>query len=564
MGADIYSSRKGKKCVIYIRVSSERQVEGFSIDGQRRYLTQWAEAEGMTVKEVYVEPGRSGKSISGRETFMKMLDDVATGKVDTDYVLVFKLSRFGRNAKDVLNSLAFLMRYNVNLLSKEDGLDSSTAMGRMMITILGAVAQMERENILAQTMLGREEKARQGGWNGGVAPYGYDLIDGKLVVNELEAEIVKYCFETFVDTNIGYNTLTTILNRKGIPRDLTADERTYWEVRHIKNMLQNPVYTGRIAYGRTRQQHIEGTDNEYRRVKCDDYIVSDEISHEAIISEELFEKVQTKMNDRRIAMAPKVGKPAKYILSGILKCPMCGSSMVADIVKWTNKDDTQRVQRNYQCGGYARSKYGKCKKNAIKKEQAETEVIEYTKRLFRNPEFAADIEALVGKKIDVTEIEEELTSYQKRLKQLKRSKANLERDIDAIFDEDDFAERKRQDMNDRLNRLYTEIYDVEQQIADCEQRRAAIEKKNLTQDNIHQMLYAFSEFFDKMDDEDKRTVLKSLIAEIHLRPKEEWKRGNNPVKEIVFNFPIENSPVEIFRDNTISVQTYFPLQNGLS
>lgn len=183
MGAEIYSSRSKKRCIIYIRVSSERQVEGFSIDGQRRYLTQWAEAEGMTVTGVYVEPGRSGKSISGREIFQQMLDDVTTGAVKTDFVLVFKLGRFGRNAKDVLNSLAFLMRYNVHLLSKKDGLDSSTAMGRMMITILGAVAEMERENIMAQTMLGREEKARQGGWNGGPPPYGYDLIDGKLVVN---------------------------------------------------------------------------------------------------------------------------------------------------------------------------------------------------------------------------------------------------------------------------------------------------------------------------------------------------------------------------------------------
>lgn len=555
MSAEMYSSRKGKTCVIYIRVSSERQVEGFSIDGQRRYLTQWAEAEGMVVAATYVEPGKSGKNITGREQFQKMLDDIATGNVITNYVLVFKLSRFSRNAKDLLNSLAFLRRYNVALLSREDGIDSGTAMGRMMLTFLGAVAEMERKNIATQTMLGRVEKARQGGWNGGIAPFGYDLVDGKLVVNEAEAEIVKYCFETFVNTNIGYSTLHSLLNRQGIPRDLTAKEHIYWQVRHIRIMLRNPVYTGRIAYGRTQQQHIEGSEDAYRRVKCDDYIVSDGIAHEAIISEELFQKAQMKLEDRRLSMAPRVGKPAKYILSSILRCPMCGGPMVSDIVTWTNRGGERKVQRYYQCANYSRSKYGKCKKNGIKKEQIETEVIGFTKRLIRDPRFMADIEALVGKKIDVTEIEAELSGYQKRLKQLSRNKANLEKDIDNITDEDDFAERKRQDMNNRLNRLYEEIYSVEGQIADCEQRKAVVENSNLAQDNIQQMLYAFSEFFDEMDDEDKRMVIKALISEIHMRPKEEWKQGSNPIKEIVYNFPLENTPIKVFRGNTTSVHT---------
>lgn len=82
---EVYSSRKGKKCVIYIRVSSERQVQGYSLEGQKRYLKEWAEFEGMTVSEIYVEPGKSGKSISGREVFQKMLDDISTGRVAADY-----------------------------------------------------------------------------------------------------------------------------------------------------------------------------------------------------------------------------------------------------------------------------------------------------------------------------------------------------------------------------------------------------------------------------------------------------------------------------------------------
>ena len=171
----MYNTKEGKSCVIYIRVSSERQVKGYSLDGQKHYLAECAERRGMTVLDTYVEEGKSGKSIEGRTEFQRMLDDIQSGKVHTDYVLVFKLSRFGRNARDVLNSLEFIMKYGVHLMCVEDGLDSSTSMGKMMITILGAVAELERENIIAQSLLGREEKAKSGGWNGTL------MLDGSFI-----------------------------------------------------------------------------------------------------------------------------------------------------------------------------------------------------------------------------------------------------------------------------------------------------------------------------------------------------------------------------------------------
>lgn len=208
----MYNTKEGKSCVIYIRVSSERQVKGYSLDGQKHYLAECAERRGMTVLDTYVEEGKSGKSIEGRTEFQRMLDDIQSGKVHTDYVLVFKLSRFGRNARDVLNSLEFIMKYGVHLMCVEDGLDSSTSMGKMMITILGAVAELERENIIAQSLLGREEKAKSGGWNGGFAPYGYRLVKGddkskgKLETVPEEKAVVQLVFDMFLNRNMGWTT----------------------------------------------------------------------------------------------------------------------------------------------------------------------------------------------------------------------------------------------------------------------------------------------------------------------------------------------------------------------
>ena len=125
------------------------------------------------------EEGHSGKNINGRPEFVRMLQDIEDCKDDASYVLVFKLSRFGRNAADVLNSLQLMQDFGVNLICVEDGINSAKESGKLMISILSAVAELERENILAQTMEGRRQKAREGKWNDVFAPYGYKLVDGR-------------------------------------------------------------------------------------------------------------------------------------------------------------------------------------------------------------------------------------------------------------------------------------------------------------------------------------------------------------------------------------------------
>ena len=156
---------KRLKCYIYIRVSTAMQVDGYSLEAQNDRLTKYAEFQGMEVVKVYCDAGKSGKNITGRPEFTQMLHDVADGKDSVDYILVFKLSRFGRNAADVLNSLQYIQDFGVNLICVEDGIDSSKDSGKLTITVLSAVAEIERENILVQTMEGRKQKAREGKWN---------------------------------------------------------------------------------------------------------------------------------------------------------------------------------------------------------------------------------------------------------------------------------------------------------------------------------------------------------------------------------------------------------------
>ena len=212
--------KQRKKCYIYTRVSTSMQVDGYSLDAQKDKLRKYAEYEDMAIVGEYSDEGFSGKNIQGRVEFQRMLRDIQDCKDNIAYVLVFKLSRFGRNAADVLNSLQLMQDYGVNLICVEDGIDSSKDSGKLMISVLSAVAEIERENIRTQTMAGREQKAREGKWNGGFAPYGYRLENGELLIAEDEVEVIRVIYDRYIHTNDGISGVAKYLNRQRFKKKL--------------------------------------------------------------------------------------------------------------------------------------------------------------------------------------------------------------------------------------------------------------------------------------------------------------------------------------------------------
>lgn len=562
----MYNTKEGKSCVIYIRVSSERQVKGYSLDGQKHYLAECAERRGMTVLDTYVEEDKSGKSIEGRTEFQRMLDDIQSGKVHTDYVLVFKLSRFGRNARDVLNSLEFIMKYGVHLMCVEDGLDSSTSMGKMMITILGAVAELERENIIAQSLLGREEKAKSGGWNGGFAPYGYRLVKrvdkskGKLETVPEEKAVVQLVFDMFLNQNMGYTAISGYLNRNGYTRPpaKNAIRPSYgeWSSDHIKRMLSNPVYTGRVAWGKRRTEKVPGSDNEYRLVKQDEYILSEVISHEEFVPKEDFDKVQEIKAIRGKKGNHNIGQYNAHLLSGIVKCPQCGAPMYIGMTKWTNQDGTERRTESYVCS-YATKHRGTsvCRRNGVVASQVEDEVMEYTRKIVRNPQFIKDLQEKVMTAVDMTEVENDITAYKKQLSALQRSRDSLEQDIDRIAPDDKYAERRRADMTRRLNDLYDQIYKAEDLLQESLMKKATLESEQMSVQSMIGILSSFDAIYDRMNAAERRDLVKYLISEVELFPREEQKTQKRFVKAIAYKFPIEQKVLTQFDECGASVET---------
>ena len=245
---------KKQRCYIYTRVSTAMQVDGFSLDAQKEKLKKYADYQDMVVVREFSDEGKSGKNVDGRPQFKEMLELIEAGTDDIDYVLVFKLSRFGRNAADVLSSLQKMQDFGVNLICVEDGIDSSKDAGKLMISVLSAVAEIERDNILVQTMEGRKQKAREGKWNGGFAPYGYKLVDGSLFIAEDEVEVIKIIFDKYINTTMGVAAIAAFLNESG----------------YVKKKRQNNTIDGFAAsFVKGVIDNLDVTDSMYEK-KYDD------------------------------------------------------------------------------------------------------------------------------------------------------------------------------------------------------------------------------------------------------------------------------------------------------
>lgn len=528
-------NREGKKCVLYPRVSTEMQVDGYSLEGQKNGLKRFADREDMEIVEVYEDAGKSGKSIEGRPAFKKMLSDIKDG-LEIDYILVYKLSRFGRNAADILNSLEFVQSYGVNLICIEEGIDSSQTSGKLLISVLSAVAEIERENIIEQTMNGRREKARQGGWNGGFAPYGYYLKDNQLLIEETEAEAIRIIYEKFGNSDIGYGGIAKYLNLQGlkkIPRQNGKLET--WSGHFVRLILDNPVYCGKIAYGRRTREKIKGTKCEYKQVYTDDYILEDG-QHEGIVSEELWQKVHAKRVATGIKQPSKVGKDRSHLLTGVLKCPACGGPMYTNKHAWTNKDGTYREVYYYVCGKNRLERGHHCDyKAALRKTDIEPFVMEAIKELVSSKYFAREIKSRIGMQIDTSKIDKELKNYESKLKEVDLNKFRLEREIDNLPVDAKYRERKLHDMTLRLDGLYDTIVELEEQIEDAKLRRSSIEMEAITLDNVYKIMKNFGKLYAIMNDEEKKSLITYLIKEIQIYPNGE---SEMPLKSIEFNFPI--------------------------
>lgn len=530
------------KCYLYTRVSTSMQVDGYSLDAQRDKLRKYAEYEDMVVAGEYSDEGFSGKNIQGRHEFQRMLQDIQDCKDGVEYVLVFKLSRFGRNAADVLNSLQLMQDFGVNLICVEDGIDSSKDSGKLMISVLSAVAEIERENIRTQTMAGREQKAREGKWNGGFAPYGYRLEKGELLIAEDEVDVIRTIFDRYIHTNDGVSGVAKYLNRQGFVKKMRQNGTIPgFSASFVKSIIDNPVYMGKIAYGRRRTEKKIGTRNEMHVVEQSEFPVY-EGKHEAIISEEDWNLAQEKRKVNAYRRE-KVNDPTHaHILSGILKCPCCGKSLYGNIAKAHSKDKKTRYY--YYCKNTVTPTGHECTfRLNIEQTEMNRMVASIISAMVSNPRFADAIKAKIGSAVDTNDLEKQLEALQAQLRQTLGTKARLERQMDGLDVNDPYYDRKISDLQRRYDEQYGAIDEIEVQIDDVQSQIRSIRQEKISGDNIYRLLLAFDQVYEAASEVERKEFMRAFIERIELFP--ERQPDGNWIRKIIFNFPVPVNGTEV-------------------
>ena len=545
------------KVYLYTRVSTAVQVDGYSLDAQKAKMKAFCEYNDYEIVGEYEDAGISGKSIENRIAFNQMMDDIKNGKDNVSYVLVFKLSRFGRNAADTLSALQTMQDFDVNLICVEDGIDSSKDAGKLMISVLSAVAEIERENIRVQTMEGRMQKAREGKWNGGFAPYGYKLVDGALVVNEEEADAIRTIYDLNVNQGMGAAGIARYLENHGIVKMPRQNGKTpLFSASLIKRIIKNPVYCGKIAYGRRRIEKVRGTRNDYHLVNKDDYILVDG-KHEPLISEELWEQAQIIRNGNaeKYKRYNRVEDETIHLLSGIVKCPICGAGMYANKCTKRKKDGTFYKHFYYYGCKHRRSDRGhRCDyKRQINEELLDAAVIEAITQLVQDDRSAKFMKSKIDSKVDVSDMDAEIEAYGKQLRQCNSKRDIIISDIDSLDVDDKHYKRRKTDLENSLYRLYDHIEELEDLIMDARAKRKAAISEKMSTENIYKTIVYIDRFWDKMDSQERRDFIEQIISEVNIfeerTPEGQW------LKSIKFNLPLIAEDISIGLDKENHVET---------
>ena len=313
-----------KKIAIYIRVSTQYQVDRASLPVQREELINYARyALGIEVYEVFEDAGYSAKN-TDRPAYQQMMARVRTGEFS--HVLVWKIDRISRNLLDFAAMYKELKELGVIFVSKNEQFDTSSAMGEAMLKIILVFAELERNMTSERVSAVMVSRANSGKWNGGKIPFGYDYDKQtkEFSINSSEAAVIRTVYDLY-ETHWSLVTVAKILNEKGIlPRSGKP-----WNPTTVRTMLVNPFYVGIYRYNR----HDENNPKRFSLKPETEWIIIED-HHPAIIDKDRQDRIIATLQKRQRG---KYGQYSTYqrknihIFAGLLRCGNCGSNMASTI-----------------------------------------------------------------------------------------------------------------------------------------------------------------------------------------------------------------------------------------
>lgn len=429
------------RAAIYIRVSTQEQVENYSIESQQERLEAFCKAKGWSIYDTFLDPGFSGASMDrpGLQRLLKEINNI-------DVVVVYKLDRLSRSQRDTLTLIEdHFLKSRVEFVSVTETLDTSTPFGKAMIGILSVFAQLERETIAERMRMGHIKRAEEGYrvMGGDYDPAGYARKNGDLELKMDEAKHVQEVFNLYER----YHSVTKV------QKSLKEMGYKVWRIRRYQDILKNKLYCGYVSFA-----------GKYYKGR-----------HQAIITEEQFDRVQ-------VLLARHKGKNAQKakqsLLSGLIYCGKCG-----EVYHTYQCRDKDKYYRYYICRARrfpAEYDTGKCMNkiwnyekivNLITEEinnlsldkkatAKKTNKVDYNKALKKIDDKMERIIGLYGDgNMPIEILNKQMTSLEIEKEQLQKKKESQELQQNHTFTEDDLKQ-----------------YSIDLTIADFNTKQAIVQK----------------------------------------------------------------------------------------
>lgn len=325
------------KAALYARYSSDNQ-RSESIDAQLRAMQNYCQQNHILIVETYIDEAKSATT-DHRPSFQKMIADSKYHQFNI--ILVHKLDRFARNRYDSAVYKRELKKNGVSVYSVLENLDDSPE-SIMMESMLEGMSEYYSQNLAREVMKGMRETALQCKHTGGKPPLGYDLnTDGKLIINQGEAEVVQQIFKMYLG-NYSYSKMAEVLNKKGY-RTKTG---SLFRKNSFYSILRQEKYTGVYIWNRASAKQNGMRNNHKSKALKDQVMIQGGCPN--IISRSYFEEVQKKMQERAHGKAES--KARRYYMlggKGFLQCGICGKSMTGTVRKSHGK-----TYITYQCSSH--------------------------------------------------------------------------------------------------------------------------------------------------------------------------------------------------------------------
>ncbi|EJG1220209.1 recombinase family protein [Staphylococcus pseudintermedius] len=510
----------------YIRVSTERQVEGYSIEGQITQIEQYCQFNSYELVDIYADRGISGKSMN-RPELQRMLNDAKNGKLDC--VMVYKTNRLARNTSDLLTIVEELHRQNVEFFSLSERMEVKNSTGKLMLQILASFFEFERNTILENIYNMQHQRALEGYYQGNL-PLGYNNIpDNKkeLMINQHEANIVKYIFESYAKGH-GYRKIANALNHKGY----VTKKGNPFSISAITYILSNPFYIGKIQFAKYKDW------NEKRRKGLNDNPVIAEGKHAPIISQELWDKVQSRK--KQVSQKPQVHGKGTNLLTSLIFCEKCGATYAASTTTNTLKDGTKKRIRYYSCSNFRNKESKVCSANSVRADVIEKYVMDQILEIVKSDKVLKQVVERVNQEnqVDVAALNHDIAYKQQQFDEINTKLKNL---IQTIEDNPDLTSA----LKPTIHQYETQLNNITNQMNQLKQQQNQ-EKPSYDTKQIAALLQQIFQNVESMDKAQLKALYLTVIDRIDIR-----KDGNHK-KQFYVTLKLNNEIIkQLFNDTPL-------------